>query len=59
MKYSYNKLKQLSGTGKSPEELSALLMTRAFEVESSEAFPHGIERVVIGLVHSVEKQWGK
>jgi phenylalanyl-tRNA synthetase beta chain len=55
MKYSYNKLKQLSGTGKSPEELSALLMTRAFEVESSEAFPHGIERVVIGLVHSVEK----
>jgi phenylalanyl-tRNA synthetase beta chain len=55
MRYSYNKLKQLSGTGKSPQELSELLMTRAFEVESVAAFPHGLESVVIGLVHSVEK----
>jgi phenylalanyl-tRNA synthetase beta chain len=55
MHYSYNKLKQLSGTEKSAEELSALLMTRAFEVESLEMFSHGIKQVVIGLVHSVEK----
>ena len=55
MKYSYNKLKQLSGTEKSPQELSRLLMTRAFEVESVAAFQHGLENVVIGLVHSVEK----
>ena len=55
MKYSYNKLKQLSGTEKSAQELSELLMTRAFEVESIESFQHGLSGVVIGLVHSVEK----
>lgn len=55
MRYSYNKLKQLSGTEKSPEELSKLLLTRAFEVESLEPFAHGLTDVVIGLVRSVEK----
>ncbi len=55
MRYSYNKLKQLSGTEKSPQELSEFLLTRAFEVESMEQFHHGLEKVVIGLVHSVEK----
>lgn len=55
MHYSYNKLKELSGTVKSAQELSELLMTRAFEVESVEIFPHGLENVVIGFVHSVEK----
>lgn len=55
MKYSYNKLKQLSGTEKSPRELSDLLLNRAFEVESLETFPHGLSDVVVGLVHSVEK----
>lgn len=55
MRYSYNKLKQLSGTEKSPQELADMLMTRAFEVESAENFPHGLEGVVIGLVQSVEK----
>ncbi len=55
MRYSYNKLKQLSGTEKSPEELSKLLLTRAFEVESVESFHHGLENVVVGFVHSVEK----
>ena len=55
MRYSYNKLKQLSGTEKSPRELSDLLLTRAFEVESLEAFSHGLTDVVIGFVHLVEK----
>lgn len=55
MRYSYNKLKELSGTEKSPRELSDLLLNRAFEVESLETFPHGLSGVVIGLVHSVEK----
>ncbi len=55
MRYSYNKLKQLSGTEKSPKELSELLIMRAFEVESIERLGHGLENVVVGLVHSVEK----
>ena len=38
MKYSYNWLKELSGTKKSPSELAELLTMRAFEVE-------GIEKV--------------
>lgn len=36
MKYSYNWLKELSGTKKTPEQLSALLMMHAFEVEGIE-----------------------
>ncbi len=34
MKYSYNWLKELSGTKKSPEQLADLLTMKAFEVES-------------------------
>jgi len=33
MKYSYNWLKELSGTKKSPEKLAELLTMRAFELE--------------------------
>lgn len=55
MRYSYKKLKQLSGTEKNPQELSDMLIMRAFEVESIEEFAHGLENVVVGLVHSVEK----
>ncbi len=55
MKYSYNWLKQLSGTKKSPQELADMLVMRAFEVESVESFGKGLENVVVGLVHSVEK----
>jgi len=55
MKYSCNKLIELSGTKKTVEELSKLFLTRAFEVESVEPFKHGLDNVVIGLVLEAEK----
>jgi len=53
MKFSYNWLKELSGTEKTPEELAELIMFHAFEVESVEPYPHGLDSVVIGRVESV------
>ena len=50
MKFSYHTLAALSGTKKSPEELAALLMMRAFEVESVAPFAHSLDNVVIGSV---------
>lgn len=55
MKFSYNWLKELSGTKKSPEELSEFLTLRAFEVEdviSSGGVPHDI---MVGEVLAVGK----
>lgn len=54
MKFSYNWLKELSGTEKSPEELAELLMSRAFEVESVEKYGHHLGNVVIGEVLKCE-----
>lgn len=53
MKYSYNWLKELSGTKKSPDQLAKLLMMHAFEVEEVVKYNHGIDGVVIGLVESL------
>lgn len=50
MKFSYHWLKELSGTKKSAEQVAKLLITHAFEVESVEKYPHGLENVVIGKV---------
>ncbi|MBP9751686.1 MAG: phenylalanine--tRNA ligase subunit beta [Candidatus Moranbacteria bacterium] len=50
MKFSYNWLKELSGTEKSPEELAALLLARSFEVEEVKKFEQGLGSVVIGEV---------
>ncbi|MDO8566230.1 MAG: phenylalanine--tRNA ligase subunit beta [Candidatus Moranbacteria bacterium] len=55
MKYSYNWLKELSGTKKSPQQLAELLMTHAFEVESIEKFQHGLDGVVVGKVMTLVK----
>lgn len=55
MRYSYNKLVELSKTEKTVEELSKLFLTRAFEVEAVLPFKHGLENVVIGLVLEAEK----
>lgn len=55
MKYSYNWLKELSGTKKSPEQLAKLLMMHAFEVEGIEKYAHGLDGVVIGRVESLAK----
>lgn len=55
MKYSYNKLVELSKTERTVEELSKLFLMRAFEVESAEPFQHHLESVVVGLVIEAEK----
>jgi phenylalanyl-tRNA synthetase beta chain len=55
MKYSYHWLKELSGTKKSAEQLSKLLMAHAFEVEGIEKYPHHLEGVVVGRVVSLEQ----
>ncbi|HWQ60536.1 MAG TPA: phenylalanine--tRNA ligase subunit beta [Candidatus Fimivivens sp.] len=54
MKFSYNLLRQLSGTEKTAEQLAELIMFHSFEVESVEPFAHGLESVVVGRVESVE-----
>ncbi|NTW13603.1 MAG: phenylalanine--tRNA ligase subunit beta [Candidatus Moranbacteria bacterium] len=54
MKFSYNWLKELSKTEKTPKELGELIMFHAFEVESVESFVHGLEKVVIGRVETVQ-----
>ena len=54
MLFSYNWLKELSGTEKSPEELAALLLARSFEVEEVKKYEHGLSGVVIGKVLKAE-----
>lgn len=55
MKYSYNWLKELSGTKKSPDQIARLLMMHAFEVEEVFKHEHGLSDVVIGKVESLEQ----
>lgn len=54
MKFSYNWLKELSGTEKSPEELAELLLAHAFEVEEVVPYAHGLRHVVVGEVMKVD-----
>lgn len=54
MLFSYNWLKELSGTEKSPEELAELLLARAFEVEGVKKYEHGLDGVVVGEVLKAE-----
>ncbi|MEA3322747.1 MAG: phenylalanine--tRNA ligase subunit beta [Patescibacteria group bacterium] len=55
MKFSYNWLKELSGTKKSVDELAELFMTHSFEVEGVEDLSDGLDNVVIGEVMTKEK----
>jgi len=55
MHYPYRFIKELSGTKKSVDQLTKLLVKHSFEVESVEKYQHGIEGVVIGYVLSVEQ----
>lgn len=55
MKYSYRWIKELSGTKKSTDQLSKLLLTHAFEVEGIEKFSHGLDGVVVGRVAEVSQ----
>ncbi|MFZ2299904.1 MAG: phenylalanine--tRNA ligase subunit beta [Candidatus Moraniibacteriota bacterium] len=50
MKYSYQWLKELSGTKKSPQQLAEMLMMHSFEVEGIEKSPHGLDGIVVGEV---------
>lgn len=55
MKYSYNWIKELSGTTKTVEEIAQLLLTHSFEIESVEDLSRGLEKIVIGEVRTKEK----
>jgi len=55
MKFSYNWLKELSETNKTPQEIKEDLTAHSFEVEGIEYLARGMEDVVIGEVLSVEK----
>jgi phenylalanyl-tRNA synthetase beta chain len=55
MKYSYNWLKELSGTKKTPAQLAEFLMMHAFEVEGVSQFSHHLENVLVGKVVKLEK----
>lgn len=53
MKFSYDWLRELSGTERTAEELAEIIMFHAFEVESVEPYPHGLGSVVVGRVETV------
>ncbi|HCP08481.1 MAG TPA: phenylalanine--tRNA ligase subunit beta [Candidatus Moranbacteria bacterium] len=55
MKYSYNWLKELSGTKKTPEQLVELLTMKAFEVEGIGKVGEGLEGVVVGKILDIQK----
>jgi len=55
MKFSYNWLKELSGTEKTSEELAAFLTMRAFEVEEVKRVGFFTPNIFVGRVLSVEK----
>jgi len=54
MRYPYKRLRELSGTERSPEELAKLVTFHAFEVEGFGPFPHGLDGVVVGHVRTAE-----
>jgi phenylalanyl-tRNA synthetase beta chain len=55
MKYSYNWLKELSGTKLPPEKLADLLMMHSFELEEILAAENGLECVVVGEIKAIKK----
>jgi phenylalanyl-tRNA synthetase beta chain len=55
MKFSYNWLKELSGTKKSIDELADLFMIHSFEVEGIEDLSEGLDGIVIGEIMKKEK----
>lgn len=55
MKYSYNWLKEISGTKSSPEKISELLMMHSFEVEGSEKLSYDFKNIVVGEILEIKK----
>lgn len=55
MKYSFNWLKELSGTKKSAEQVAELLTMHSFEVESIEKLGQGLDGIVAGEILETKK----
>lgn len=55
MKFSYNWLKEISGTKKTAQEVADLFITHSFEVEEIIDLGKDLENVVVGEVLEVEK----
>ncbi len=55
MRYSYNWLKELSGTKLTSEKLADLLTRRSFEVEEIKKTGEDLERVVVGEILEIKK----
>ncbi len=55
MKFSYNWLKEISGTKKTAQEIADLFLTHSFEVEEIIDLGKGLKNVVVGEVLEVEK----
>lgn len=55
MKYSFNWLKELSGTDLSPEKVAELLTMHSFEVEGLEKTGKEFEGIIVGEILEIEK----
>jgi phenylalanyl-tRNA synthetase beta chain len=55
MKYSYNWLKELSGTKMSEKEIASLITMHSFEVEEIENVGSDLDGVVVGEILEIEK----
>ncbi|HLM83664.1 MAG TPA: phenylalanine--tRNA ligase subunit beta [Candidatus Bathyarchaeia archaeon] len=55
MKYSYNWLKELSGTKLSPEKLADLLTMHSFELEDIQKAGTGLENVIVAQIKAIKK----
>lgn len=55
MKFSYNWLKELSGTKLAPEKLKELLLVHSFEVEKTEKTGAGLENIFVGKILEIKK----
>ena len=55
MKYSYNWLKEISGTKKSAEELAKILTMHSFELDGIEIKGDGLENIVVGEILDIQK----
>lgn len=55
MKFSYNWLRELSGTKKSPEQLAEILALKAFEVEGVEKIGSGLDKVIVAQILEIKK----
>ncbi|MDD3607999.1 MAG: hypothetical protein PHQ20_04380 [Candidatus Moranbacteria bacterium] len=55
MKYSYNWLKELTGTEKTADELARMVMLKGFELESRENLAERFDKIVVGEIKEIRK----